>query len=211
MKGRNTDLFTRNHYTQTGDSGHDFPDSFLPSDMWGSNWPVYTSAHHPWEESPPPGVAKRYRLTPISPQWFWNLKPCRRTVPFSLSAYSALCECWWYWYRKKRKRWREKNRREKRCPPEKRGIWQIAARQNFRASIFHVSAGRPRTRGTRFEHFSSSRTERNRLREIRSHVLCICRCIQSREKSLVIFLNWCNFDNAIGCCLVARKPMTRFA
>lgn len=40
--------------------------------MWGLNWPVYTGTHHPWGE---PRVANRYRLTPISPQSFWNPKP----------------------------------------------------------------------------------------------------------------------------------------
>jgi len=211
LKGRNTDLFIRNHYKQTGDSEHDFPDSFLLSDMWGSNWPVYTSAHHPWEG--PSGVAKRYRLTPILPQWFWNPKPRRITVSF-LSVRVSLCECWWYWYRRKEK---DEGKRigEKRCPPgrERSGEFDKSRRVRIFVRQFFTSAERPRTRGTRFEHFSSSRTERNRPREIRSHVLCICRCIQSREKSLVIFLNWrFDVDNAIGwSCFVARGPMTRFA
>lgn len=56
---------------------------------------------------------------------------------------------------------------EKRCPPSLARIWQIATRQNFRASIFHVGR-KAKNRGTRFEHFSSSRTERNRPREIRT-------------------------------------------
>lgn len=144
------------------------------------------------EKSTPPGVTKRYRLTPISPQWFWNPKPRHITVPFSLSAYPSLCECWWYWYREKRKRWREKGSERSGAVHRagRSGEFDKSRRVRIFVRQFFTSAERPRTRGTRFEHFSSSRTERNRPREIRSHVLCICRCIHSREKSLAISLNW---------------------
>jgi len=143
------------------------------------------------------------------------LKP--KTPPYNRSFLSVrvfLCECWWYWYRRKEK---DEGKRigEKRCPPgrERSGEFDKSRRVRIFVRQFFTSVERPRTRGTRFEHFSSSRTERNRPREIRSHVLCICRCIQSREKSLVIFLNWrFDVDNAIGwSCFVARASMTRFA
>lgn len=126
--------------------------------MWGSNWPVYTeSARHPWGEEPAEGsqaVSAYPNFTPII------LKP--KTPPF-LSLYVSrflslflslfpLIRLYVTYVDDIDIETREEPRRKKGNGErmralstarrgtwrEKRGIWQIATRQNFRASIFHV-------------------------------------------------------------------------
>lgn len=136
-----------------------------------------TGAHHPWEE---PRVAKRYRLTPISPQSFWNPKPRtynRAFLPVCVSVFMRMLmilisrkE------KKKKKRWvAEESRKENtsvvhRARARRSGEFDKSRRVRIFVRQFFTSAERPRTRGTRCEHFSSSRSERNRPRERRSHV-----------------------------------------
>lgn len=139
---KRTSLFTQDHYKQTGDSRHDFLDSFLPRVTCGAQIDQYIPARITLEESRTvegsQTVSAYPNFTPII------LKPKTPSYNRSfLSVRASLRVCWWYWYREKRKRLKgkEAKREYARCPSSrdlKKGIWQIASRQNFRASIFHV-------------------------------------------------------------------------
>lgn len=66
--------------------------------------------------------------------------------------------------------------------------------------------------GLGFEHFSSSRSERNRTREKeeRREKCTFATASRSREKSPAISLNWCfHADNVIGWSRECEKPITR--
>lgn len=148
--------------------------------MWGSNWPVYTSAHHPWEEPAAGGsqaVSAYPNFTPMI------LKPKTPSYNRSfLSVRVSLCECWWYWYREERKRWREKNRREAlSTEPRVAGIWQIAARQNFRASIFHVGRKAKNKRDSLRAFFKQSYGTKSTPRDTLARVVYLPLHPESRE------------------------------
>jgi len=189
--------------------------------MWGLNWPVYTGAHHPWEEPVAEGsqaVSAYPNFTPII------LKP--KTSPYN-RAFLPVCVSVFMRMlmilisRKKRKRWKEEVSRKEntsvvhRAGTRGSGEFDKSRRVRIFVRQFFTSTERPRTRGTRYEHFSSSRSERNRPRERRWNVRCVSVVTSrvEREKSLAISLNWrFDVDNAIGWSrFVTWESMTRFA
>lgn len=154
--------------------------------MWGSDWPVYTSAHHPWEEPAARGsqaVSAYPNFTPIilKPK----TPPCNRSfLSVRISVFMWMLMILISGEKKKMKGKGSKRSVVHRVGVRRSGEFDKSRRVRIFVRQFFTSAERPRTRGTRFEHFSSSRTERNRPREILSHVLCICRWLRPESREI---------------------------